>query len=59
VTNSGTDVQPTIDDEQKGGGGPLLILSIAIVALAAAALLLGPKRIERPHESPNERSKIR
>jgi len=59
VISSGTDVQPTIDDEQKEGGGPLLILSIVIVALAAAALLLGPKRIERPHESPNERSKKR
>ncbi len=46
-------------NEQKGGSGEILILSIVIVALAGAALLLGPKRIERPHDSPNERLKRR
>ena len=59
VSNTETEIQPTIDTEGKKGVAPLLILSIVIVALAAAVSLLGPKRIERPHDSPNERPKRR
>ncbi len=50
-----------IIENTDGGSGtvPILLLSIIIVGLAAAAFLLGPKKLERPHNTPNERSKRR
>ena len=38
---------------------PILLLSITIVGLAGAAFLFGPKKIERPYNSPEGRSKRR
>ena len=59
IINSENEVEQTTETEQKGEAGEILNLSIVIVVFAGAALLLGPKRIERPHDSPNERLKRR
>ncbi|MBA46269.1 MAG: hypothetical protein CMB31_06755 [Euryarchaeota archaeon] len=49
-----------IEDTDAGSANTgILLVSIIIVGLAAAAFLFGPRKIERPHSPPRERSKRR
>ncbi len=57
---SGLDPLTIIEDADAGSANTgILLISIIIVGLAAAAFLFGPRKIERPHSPPSERSKRR